>query len=88
MNWLIYYLLIINCVAFAMYAADKKKAKKGAYRISERTLLGVAVIGGSAGAWLAMQICRHKTKKAKFGVGVPVIFILQVASALVVYYKR
>lgn len=76
------YLLLINVVTFFIYGMDKQKAKRGAWRISETTLLGLAVIGGSVGAYLGMRVFHHKTKHLKFTIGVPVIFVLQV---LVVY---
>ena len=73
------YLVIINITAFAAYGADKQKAKKGKWRISENTLLLLAVLGGSMGAISGMKIFHHKTKKATFSVGLPVILILQLA---------
>ncbi len=72
------YLLLINILTFIVYAADKNKAKKNKRRISEYTLITLAVIGGSIGAALGMKIFHHKTKKPKFYVGVPVILILQI----------
>ena len=73
------YLAAVNITAFILYGADKKKAKRGQWRIPEKTLLGVAVIGGSAGAILGMFLFRHKTKKRKFKVVVPLLFIVQLA---------
>lgn len=73
------YLIIVNIVAFFMYAIDKRKAKKDKRRISEASLLTVACIGGAVGALAAMNICRHKTQKFKFAVGIPVIIVLQIA---------
>ena len=73
------YLVIMNITAFAVYGADKQKAKKGKWRISENTLLLLAVLGGSIGAIGGMKLFHHKTKKATFSVGLPVILILQVA---------
>lgn len=78
----ILYLLLINAAAFAVYGVDKQKAVKGKWRISENTLIGLAVIGGSVGALLAMKCFHHKTRKKKFSVGVPVILLLQTATAL------
>ena len=77
------YLLLINIITFVLYAIDKMNAKTDSWRISERMLLLFAVAGGSAGALLGMYICRHKTRKPKFKIGVPVILVLQV---LVVMY--
>ena len=76
------YLILINVIAFVVYALDKHNAKNDSWRISERTLIGFAVAGGSVGALLAMNICRHKTRKSKFKIGIPVILIMQVAAIL------
>ena len=78
-----YYLLAINIVSFFLYGIDKYKAKKGRWRISEATLLLIAVIGGSIGAWTGMRLWHHKTMHKKFKYGIPIIIILQVC--LVVY---
>lgn len=78
-----YYLLAINIVSFFLYGIDKYKAKKGRWRISEATLLMMAVIGGSIGAWAGMRLWHHKTMHKKFKHGIPIIIILQVC--LVVY---
>ena len=78
-----YYLLAINIVSFFLYGIDKYKAKKNKWRISEATLLMMAVIGGSIGAWVGMRLWHHKTMHKKFKYGIPVIMIMQVC--LVVY---
>lgn len=72
------YLLTVNTVTFLLFGMDKKKAQKNQWRVSERTLLLFSMLGGSVGAWLAMHIFRHKTRKFKFAVGIPMIFILQI----------
>mgnify|MGYP003446873621 CR=1 FL=1 len=76
---LCWYLLIINLVAFVCYGVDKLMAKRNARRISELALLLLALLGGSVGAWLGMQVWRHKTKHAKFRFGVPILLLLQAA---------
>ena len=73
------YLALINLTAFILYGADKKKAKRGQWRIPEKTLLGIAAIGGSAGAILGMFLFRHKTKHWYFRYGLPAILIVQLA---------
>ena len=78
-----YYLFAINIVSFFLYGIDKYKAKKNKWRIPEATLLMIAVIGGSIGAWVGMRLWHHKTMHKKFKYGIPVIMILQVC--LVVY---
>lgn len=65
------YLLIINIIAFIMYGIDKWKAHRKQWRISEKMLLFLAVIGGSAGALAGMYIFHHKTLHKKFTIGVP-----------------
>ena len=72
------YLILINLATFLLFGVDKRRARRQQWRIPEATLLTVAVLGGSIGAILAMQIFRHKTKHPKFLVGIPVILILQV----------
>lgn len=71
MEYLVYYLLIINALAFLLMYADKRKAQKNLWRIPEKTLLGAALIGGSLGAMAGMQIFRHKTQHLKFVIGIP-----------------
>ena len=74
-----YYLLAINIVSFFLYGIDKYKAKKNKWRISEATLLMIAVIGGSIGAWAGMRLWHHKTMHKKFKYGIPLIIIMQIA---------
>ena len=76
------YILAINIATFFLYGIDKYKAKKGRWRISEATLLLMAVIGGSIGAWGGMRIWHHKTMHKMFKYGIPVIIIFQVALAV------
>lgn len=75
------YLLLSNLVAFVVYGIDKYKARNGKWRISESTLLMLAMFGGSIGAWLAMKVFHHKTMHKKFYIGVPVIIVLQLVFA-------
>ena len=75
---LLYYLIVINVVTFLVYGIDKWKAKQGSWRISEATLLMLAVIGGSIGALLVMKVWRHKTQHKKFKYGLPLILIIQI----------
>ena len=78
------YLVSINVVTFFMYGIDKWKAKKSRWRIRETALLGLAVLGGSIGAWLGMKVWHHKTQHKKFKYGVPAIITVQLA--LIVYF--
>ncbi len=79
----LYYLLAVNSLTFLLYGIDKYKAKKGRWRKTEATLLTMAAIGGSIGAWAGMRTWHHKTMHKKFKYGIPVIIIMQIA--LVVY---
>lgn len=76
---IIVYLTIINIAAFAAFGIDKAKAKRGKWRTPEKTLIGMAVLGGSVGALIGMGIWHHKTKHKKFTVGIPIILLLQIA---------
>ena len=81
------YLLAVNAVTFIVYGIDKYKAKHAKWRISEATLLLLAAIGGSIGAWCGMKVWHHKTMHKKFKYGVPVILLLQVALAVWIVCK-
>ena len=72
----------INVATFFTYGIDKWKAKRSKWRISEAMLLGLAVIGGSIGAWLGMKVWHHKTMHKKFKYGIPLILIIQIAIIL------
>ncbi len=72
------YLGVINIVGFFAMGIDKAKAKAKAWRIPEKTLLTIAVLGGAIGVWLGMETFRHKTKHLHFKYGVPLIFIIEV----------
>lgn len=79
---LLLYLLIINAAGFLLMLADKRKARKGLWRIPEATLMGVAALGGSVGSLLGMYTVRHKTKHLKFVLGIPAILVIQIFLAL------
>ena len=79
MSCLAYYLLAINAVTFIVYGIDKYKAKKAKWRIPEATLLLLAVLGGSIGAWMGMKVWHHKTMHKKFKYGIPAILLIQIA---------
>ena len=76
---IVYILLVINVLTFVIYGIDKWKAKQGTWRISEATLLLLAVIGGSIGALLGMKVWHHKTMHKKFKYGLPLILLVQIA---------
>ena len=76
------YLVLINAAGLLIMLLDKKKARRGAWRIPEKTLLGVAAAGGSIGSLVGMYTFRHKTKHIKFTLGIPLILIAQLALAI------
>lgn len=82
------YLAFINVVAFFMYGIDKWKAKKDKWRTSEATLLWLAVIGGSIGAWMGMKMWHHKTLHKKFRYGLPLIIIMQITVVIYLLWRR
>ena len=90
MKYLLVYLVIVNAAGFLFMLIDKRKAQKNLWRISERTLMGTAVAGGSLGVLLGMHTFRHKTKHLKFTIGVPEILAVQVLIAVVtlVYMQK
>ena len=85
---IILYLIIINLLAFLLMGLDKRKAKRHKWRIPEKALFLSAIIGGSIGALLGMQVFRHKTKHASFRIGMPCILIVQIALAVSYYIFR
>ena len=76
---IIYILIGINVLTFFVYGWDKWKAKHGKWRISEATLLMLALVGGTIGALLGMQVWHHKTMHLKFKYGLPLILLAQIA---------
>ena len=83
-QWILY-LIVINILAFILYGIDKKRARDHAWRISERMLIGIALIGGSVGAIAGMLLFHHKTRHWYFRYGLPLILTLQVAAAVWAY---
>ena len=83
---LLVYLLIVNAAGFLLMLVDKIKARKNLWRIPEATLMTGAAIGGSIGAIAGMNLFRHKTKHAKFYIGLPVILVLQIVAAICIIF--
>lgn len=82
---IIIYLLIINIVTFLSMGIDKYKAKKGKWRIQEKTLLTLVVLGGGIGGIAGMYVFRHKTQKPRFFIGFPLIMIMQILIIIVIF---
>ncbi len=76
--FLIVYLAFVNLAGLLAMGADKEKAIRHAWRIPERALFGISLIGGSVGTWAGMYLFHHKTKHWYFVVGMPLILALQI----------
>ena len=81
------YLIAINIATFFVYGIDKWKARRSKWRIPESTLLTLAVLGGSIGAFIGMRTWHHKMMHNKFKYGVPLIINLQVVLAVYIYIR-
>ena len=80
------WLIAINLVTFAVYGADKRRARRGAWRVPEKTLFLLPLLGGSIGALAGMRVFHHKTRHWYFRWGIPAIFLLQLAACGAVWY--
>ena len=79
------YMSVMSLIGFLAMGIDKAKAKADAWRIPEKTLFGIAFLGGGAGVWLGMEIFRHKTKHLQFKYGVPIICLLEFITVCYVF---
>ena len=82
---LIGYFILVNIIGFALMGIDKRRARKNAFRIPEATLFSVAIIGGSLGSIVGMQLFRHKTAHLSFMIGMPVILLLQILVGVLLF---
>lgn len=71
------YVVVMSLAGFLLMGADKRAARQGAWRLPEKTLLMIALAGGSPGIWLGMRMFRHKTRHGLFRTGVPVMLVAQ-----------
>lgn len=85
---LLWYLAAVNVVTFTVYGIDKRKARRGAWRIPEKTLFLLPLLGGSVGALLGMKVFRHKTKHWYFVWGIPIILLAQTALAAWLWLRQ
>lgn len=76
------WLVVINAVTLAVYGVDKRRARRGAWRVKEKTLFLLPLLGGSVGALLGMHLFHHKTKHWYFVWGIPAILAAQIALAV------
>ena len=84
---LLVWLAVINLLPFIVYGADKRRARKGKWRVPEKTLFLLPLLGGSIGALLGMRVFHHKTKHWYFVWGIPAILLAQIALAVWIYTK-
>lgn len=84
----LFYLLIINLTGFLIMFIDKSRAIHKEWRIPEKTLIGISIMGGSVGMLLGISIFRHKTKHKKFTIGVPSILALQIILIILVIWNK
>lgn len=84
---LLVWLAVINLLTFIVYGADKRRARKGKWRVPEKTLFLLSLLGGSIGALLGMRVFHHKTKHWYFVWGIPAILLAQIALAVWIYTK-
>ena len=84
---LLVWLAVINLLTFIVYDADKRRARKGKWRVPEKTLFLLPLLGGSIGALLGMRVFHHKTKHWYFVWGIPAILLAQIALAVWIYTK-
>lgn len=86
-NYIIAYLIIINLISFILFTLDKKRSISKKWRIPESTLIFVSLMGGSAGSLLGMKLFKHKTKKLKFTILVPISLIINIL-LVILYIKK
>lgn len=82
MKWALLWVLALSLADFALMGVDKRRAKRGAWRVKERTFFLLALLGGSPGALLGMWTFRHKTRHWYFKFGLPAILSAQIALGL------
>lgn len=85
MDLLFAYLLLINAAGFLIMLTDKRKAINNRWRIPEKSMIVVAILGGSLGVYAGMQLFRHKTKHTKFYIGVPLILAVQIIISVFIF---
>nr|WP_123610483.1 DUF1294 domain-containing protein [Mobilisporobacter senegalensis] len=85
---LISYIIIINCIGFAIMGYDKQRAKRHEWRVKERTIFAIGYFGGCLGILLGMSTFRHKTKHKKFVYGIPFILFLQLLIIAIIFHSK
>ena len=85
--YLLIWAICMSILLFLLMGADKRKARNGSYRIPEKTLFLLAVLGGAAGGWIGMRVFHHKTKHWYFRIGFPLLAVLWAAGLLFLNYS-
>lgn len=87
MRWVGLWVLALSLVDFVLMGVDKRKARRGAWRVPEKTFFLVAILGGTPGAILGMWMFRHKTRHWYFKWGLPAILVAQLALAIWIFQQ-
>lgn len=77
-NLLILYIIVLSAISFILMGIDKSRAKNNKWRISEKTLLTIAFVGGASGGLIGMYVFRHKTQHPRFSIGFPLLAIIHI----------
>ncbi|WP_339228350.1 DUF1294 domain-containing protein [Oceanobacillus sp. FSL K6-2867] len=80
------YLIGVNIMSFLLMYIDKRKAIKKQYRIPERTFWALAILGSSLGAYIGMNLFRHKTKHRSFMIGMPILILVNIVSCIYIFF--
>ena len=82
------YLALLSAALFFVMGADKRRARLGRFRVSEKTLFLLAIFGGACGGWLGMRLFRHKTRHRAFALGFPLLSLVQLGALLYFFFRR
>lgn len=82
------YFVVISLISAVVTVSDKRKAQNGKWRIQESTLIFLSLLGGGISMYITMKICRHKTKKKKFMIGIPLIIFLHIGLLVVLHSEH
>ncbi|MHA6252066.1 DUF1294 domain-containing protein [Oceanobacillus sp. CAU 1775] len=86
-NSLFAYIAVVNIITFYLMRIDKQKAIKNQFRIPERTFFLLSILGGAIGTYIGMKLFRHKTKHARFTVGIPILIVLNIGLFIYAFYN-
>lgn len=84
-EYMVLYLLVLNMIAVIVCIIDKVKARRQNWRVSEKTLFLISILGGAVGMYMTMKIVHHKTLHKRFMIGLPIIIIIQCATLMLIY---